>query len=103
MLFEKPSILLCLLTMSIIVSIDIINSSSNALVESANAQSTIDSIRGLQNGTAQSTVDRSLIVKLLADNLEDRLNKSAAILEITSRLPELKNVSYANLIDTTLT
>jgi hypothetical protein len=102
MLFEKPSILLCLLTMSIIVSIDIINSSSNALVESANAQSTIDSIRGLQNGTAQSTVDRSLIVKLLADNLEDRLNKSAAILEITSRLPELKNVSYANSIDTTL-
>ena len=102
MLFEKPLILLCLLTMSIIVSIDIINSSSNALVESANAQSTIDSIRGLQNGTAENTVDRTLIVKLLADNLEDRLNKSAAILEITSRLPELKNVSYANLIDTTL-
>jgi hypothetical protein len=88
--------------MSIIVSIDIINSSSNALVESANAQSTVDSIRGLQNGTAENTVDQTLIVKLLADNLEDRLNKSAAILEITSRLPELKNVSYANLIDTTL-
>ncbi|MCC2649466.1 MAG: hypothetical protein K0R16_2272, partial [Nitrososphaeraceae archaeon] len=92
MLFEKPLILLCLLTMSIIVSIDIIiNSSSNTLVESANAQSTLDRIRGLQNGTAENTVDRSLIVKLLAHNLEDRLNKSAAVLEITSRLPELKN------------
>ena len=91
-----------LLTMSIILSIHIINSSSNTLIESAYAQSTLDSIRGLQNGTAESTVDRSLIVKLLADNLEDRLNKSAAILEITSRLPELKNVSYANSIDTTL-
>ena len=89
--------------MSIILSIDIINSSSsNTPVESANAQSTLDSIRGLQNGTAESTVDRSLIVKLLAHNLEDRLNKSAAILEITSRLPELKNVSYANSIDPTL-
>jgi hypothetical protein len=89
--------------MSIILSIDIINSSSsNTLVESANAQSTLDSISGLQNGTAESTVDRSLIVKLLAHNLEDRLNKSAAILEITSRLPELKNVSYANSIDPTL-
>ena len=88
--------------MSIILSIDIINSSSNTLVESANAQSTLDSIRGLQNGTAENTVDRSLIVKLLAHNLEDRLNKSAAILEITSRLPELKNVSYANSIDSTL-
>ena len=102
MLFEKPLILLCLLTMSIILSIHIINSSSNTLVESANAQSTLDSIRGLQNETAESKVDRSLIVKLLADNLEDRLNKSAAILEITSRLPELKNVSYANSIDPTL-
>jgi hypothetical protein len=102
MLFEKPLILLCLLTISIILSIDIINSSSNTLVESANAQTTLDSIRGLQNGTAESTVYRSLIVKLLADNLEDRLNKSAAILEITSRLPELKNVSYANSIDPTL-
>jgi hypothetical protein len=102
MLFEKPLILLCLLTISIILSIDIINSSSNTLVESANAQTTLDSIRGLQNGTAESTVYRSLIVKLLADNLEDRLNKSAAILEITSRLPELKNVSYANSTDPTL-
>jgi hypothetical protein len=88
--------------MSIILSIDIINSSSNTLVESANAQITLDGIRGLQNGTAESTVYRSLMVKLLADNLEDRLNKSAAILEITSRLPELKNVSYANSIDPTL-
>jgi hypothetical protein len=102
MLFEKPLIVLCLLTISIILSIDIINSSSNTLVESANAQSTLDSIRGLQNGTAESTVDRSLIAKLLAHNLEDRLNKSAAILEITSRLPELKNVSYVNSIDPTL-
>ena len=102
MLFKKPLILLCLLTMSIILSIHIINSSSNTLVESANAQSTLDSIRELQNETAESKVDRSLIVKLLADNLEDRLNKSAAILEITSRLPELKNVSYANSIDPTL-
>jgi hypothetical protein len=102
MLFEKPLILLCLLTISIILSIDIINGSSNTLVESANAQITLDGIRGLQNGTAESTVYRSLMVKLLADNLEDRLNKSAAILEITSRLPELKNVSYANSIDPTL-
>jgi hypothetical protein len=40
MLLKKPLILLFLLTMSIILSIDIINSSSNTLVESANAQST---------------------------------------------------------------
>src|SRR5919112_420250 len=43
-LIKKPLILLFLLTMSIILSIDIINSSSNTLVESANAQSTLDSL-----------------------------------------------------------
>jgi Cache domain len=64
--------------------------------------SSIDNIRGVQNETAGSTADRSLIVKLLADNLENRLNKSAAILEITSRLRDVKNVPYANSIDSTL-
>src|SRR5918994_5107935 len=44
MLFKKPLTLLFLLTMSIILSIDIINSSSNTLVESANAQSALDSL-----------------------------------------------------------
>jgi hypothetical protein len=48
--------------------------------------SSIDDIRGVQNGTAGNTADKSLIIKLLADNLENRLNKSAAILEITVRL-----------------
>lgn len=44
MLIKKPLILLFLLTMSIILSIDIINSSSNTLVESANAQSALDGL-----------------------------------------------------------
>jgi hypothetical protein len=44
MLLNKPLILLFLLTMSIILSIDIINSSSNTLVESANAQSALDGL-----------------------------------------------------------
>lgn len=43
-LIKKPLILLFLLTMSIILSIDIINSSSNTLVESANAQSALGSL-----------------------------------------------------------
>jgi hypothetical protein len=43
-----------------------------------------------------------ILIKILANNLEDRLNKSAAILEITSKLPEVKNVSYANMLNNTL-
>jgi hypothetical protein len=38
------------------------------------------------------------LVKLLAYNLENRLNKSAAILEITGELSQVKNVSYAGSI-----
>jgi hypothetical protein len=43
-----------------------------------------------------------ILIKILADNLENRLNKSAAILEITSKLPESKNLPYNNSIDPTL-
>jgi hypothetical protein len=34
--------------------------------------------------------------------LENRLNKSAAILEITSKLPEVKNPTYASFLNQTL-
>ena len=46
--------------------------------------------------------DKTLTVSLLADNLENRLNKSAAILEITSKLPEVKNPTYASSLNQTL-
>jgi hypothetical protein len=42
------------------------------------------------------------LVKLLANNLENRLNKSAAILEITGELPQVKNTSYAGSISSEL-
>jgi hypothetical protein len=43
-------------------------------------------------------MDTGLIVKLLADNLETNLNKSAAILEVTSKLPEVNSAFYATSI-----
>ena len=68
--------------------------------ETASAQVFNNAGSGIQNKTAESTrpADRSLLVKLLADNLENRLNKSAAILEMTGELPQVKNVSYASSI-----
>ncbi|HET6799615.1 MAG TPA: cache domain-containing protein [Nitrososphaeraceae archaeon] len=55
---------------------------------------------GVQNQTkAKMTItDRSLVVKLLAESLESRINKSAAVLEVTSKLPQIRSVSYANFI-----
>jgi hypothetical protein len=42
--------------------------------------------------------DKTIELKLLADSLSERLNKSAAILELTSKLPEVKSTPYSNLI-----
>ena len=46
--------------------------------------------------------NKVLNIELLANNLENRLNKSAAILEITSKLPEVRKVSFASSINNTL-
>jgi hypothetical protein len=72
--------------------------------ETASAQVFNNTGSGIQNKIAESTipVERSLLVKLLADDLENRLNKSAAILEITGELPQVKNVSYASSISSEL-
>jgi hypothetical protein len=98
-------ITLCLLTIFIILSLDIgtVNI-QDMFIETASAQVFNNTISGIQNKTAESAspTDRSLLVKLLADNLENRLNKSAAILEITGELPQVKNVSYASSISSEL-
>lgn len=40
----------------------------------------------------------STVLKLLASVIETRLNRSTAILEVTSKLPEVTNISHANAI-----
>jgi hypothetical protein len=88
---------LCLVTVFIILSwVTVSLNSENRLFQPASAQDFNDTRNGIQNGTAESTMlaDRSLIVNLLAVDLENRLNKSAAILQITGELPQLKkNIS----------
>jgi hypothetical protein len=96
---------LCLLTIFIILSLDIgtVNI-QDMFFETASAQVFNNTGSVIQNKTAESTIpaDRSLLLKLLADNLENRLNKSAAILEITGELPQVKNASYARSISSEL-
>ena len=41
-------------------------------------------------------------VKLLAQDMENRLEKAAAILELTSTLPEVKNLSSAHVLNDTI-
>jgi len=59
----------------------------------------------ISNGTIFATATiatDNLITNILAKNLEDHLKKAGAILEITSKLPQVRNVSYAHLLNYTL-
>ena len=44
----------------------------------------------------------SLIKNMLAKNLENRIQKAGAIFEITSKLPQIRNLSNAHLLNQTL-
>jgi hypothetical protein len=91
----------CLLTIFLILSLDISTVNIQDMsFENASAQIFNNAGSVIQNKIADSTrlADRSLLVKLLAYALENRLNKSAAILEISGELPQVKNASYASSI-----
>jgi hypothetical protein len=102
-MFRRSLVTLSLLTLFIILLFDV-SAIQDRFFEPARTQGLNDTSSGIQNETEESTIpaDRGLIVKLLADNLEHRLNKSAAILEITGELPQVKNASYASSISSEL-
>ena len=52
---------------------------------------------------ANNTESSMIITKLLANNLQNRLQNAGALLEITSKLPQVNNTSFANLLNQTLT
>jgi cache domain-containing protein len=83
--------------------------SSNVTVIDRKIQATLtassenqSSPSSLSSNNATTLGNKTLSIKLLADSLENRLNKSAAILEITSKLPEVRKVSFASSINNTL-
>ena len=69
--------------------------SSNIILLTTNNNMSSNSVKTIN---AQST----LLVKLLSNNLEDHVQKTAAILNITSKLPQVRNASYAHLLNQTL-
>jgi len=54
------------------------------------------------NNNSAITSATDLITKILAKNLENHLQKAGALLEITSKLPQVRNVSYAHFLNQTL-
>jgi hypothetical protein len=73
-----------------------VTSASKAIAPANNSSST--RTLTLANNT-QSTV----ITKLLSNNLQNRLQEAGAVLEITSKLPQVNNTSFAHLLNQTLT
>jgi flagellar basal body-associated protein FliL len=68
-------------------------SSNQAAISYSQPNNTTTTTLGL------SPSDNTIELKLLANSLSDSLNKSAAILELTSKLPEVKSAPYSNLIN----
>ena len=95
-------ITLCLLTIFIIFSLNIgtVNL-EDKFFEPSSAQANINTN---YNTTDSKSIQNniSLITNILAKNLENRIQKEGAILEITSKLPQVRDVPYAHLLNQTL-
>lgn len=95
-------ITLCLLTIFIILSLDIgtVNI-QDKFFEPSSAQANISTnYNTTDSNSTQNNI--SLITNILAKNLENRIQKAGAILEITSKLPQVRDVPYAHLLNQTL-
>ncbi|MGB8133283.1 MAG: cache domain-containing protein [Nitrososphaeraceae archaeon] len=95
-------ITLCLLTIFIILSLDIgtVNI-QDKFFEPSSAQANISTnYNTTDSNNIQNNI--SLITNILAKNLENRIQKAGAILEITSKLPQVRDVPYAHLLNQTL-
>ena len=93
---------LCFLTIVIILSLNIgtVNL-EDKFFEPFNAQASINTnYNSTDSNSIQNNI--SLITNILAKNLENRIQKAGAILEITSKLPQVRDVPYAHLLNQTL-
>ena len=94
--------ILRLLTIVIILSLNIgtVNL-EDKFFEPFSAQADINTnYNSTDSNSIQNNI--SLITNILAKNLENRIQKTGAILEITSKLPQLRDVPYAHLLNQTL-
>ena len=86
-------------------SINASKASSSFALNEENNNSTIKNnnqnytTTNLKNSEQQNNL---LIAKLLAKNIENHIQKAGAILEITGKLPQVRDVSFVNVLNQTL-
>jgi hypothetical protein len=73
----------------------------NMFVEPIDAQ-TANITNYITTGSNSTHNNISLITNILVKNLENRIHKAGAILEITSKLPEVRDVPYEQSLNQTL-
>src|ERR1044071_10521042 len=84
------------------LGISIVNIQS-MFVEPINAQTAnSNSTNYITTGSNSTHNNISLITNILVKNLENRIHKAGAILEITSKLPEVRDVPYEQSLNQTL-
>ena len=99
LLIILPGIFLFLLTNIAVAVITNFNFSQQLSYGQSNNNTTTITTHNTANEDPQSSTNnnnRNLEIGLLADSLKNRLNKSVAILEVTSKLPQVMNFSYSS-------
>jgi hypothetical protein len=73
-----------------------------AVQNSVLAAASSDMSNNVATDDSKNIQNNILFTKILAKNLENHIQKAGAILEVTSKLPQVRNMSYANLLNQTL-
>ena len=99
-------ITLCLLAIFIILLLDIgtVNI-QDKFFEPSSAQANINTnYNTTDSSSIQNNIQNniSLITNILSKNLENRIQKAGATLELTSKLPQVRDVPYAHSLNQTL-
>ena len=75
---------------------------TNAVINNNNNTSNSKNYNSTVIGATTLATNNLLFTNILAKNLEDHLKKAGAILDVTSKLPQVRNVPYAHLLNQTL-
>ena len=73
-----------------------------AVQRSVLAAASSDMSNNVATDDSKNIQNNILFTKIVAKNLENHIQKAGATLEVTSKIPQVRNMSYANLLNQTL-
>jgi hypothetical protein len=97
---SKDKILMVITGFSLIVII--LGLQGIAVQRSVFAAALSDMSNNIATDDSKNIQNNILLTNILAKNLENHIQKAGAILKVTSKLPQVTNTSYANLLNQTL-